>query len=124
MLFKVLDENGRSCNGGNVQWSLPIMQADGSFLPGDWMPAVTGELVACKNGYHLREEVTEYVIEYAGPSSDGLPVKDQGWRVYELTYARSYKGNPIKRKIQRPYRKLRTVCLTEVGAKLWIERHS
>jgi hypothetical protein len=47
-----------------------------------------------------------YVIEEARPSSDGLPVKDQGWRVYRLTYAQSHKGNAIKRKEQHPYRKL------------------
>jgi len=52
-----------------------------------------------------------YVIEEARPSADGLPVKDQGWRVYQLTYAKAHMGNPIKRKVQRPYRKL--ICVFE-----------
>ncbi len=52
------------------------------------------------------------IISYAGPTQDGLPVKDQGWRLYELTYARSRNGQPIKRKIQHPYRKLRGVFAT------------
>lgn len=56
--------------------------------------------------------MSSYIIQYAGPSEDGWPVKDQGWRVYELTYARSYMGYPIKRKYQRPYRKLVGVFLT------------
>jgi hypothetical protein len=61
-----------------------------------------------------------YVIEYAGPSSDGLPVKDQGWRVYQLTYARSHKGNPIKRAEQHPYRKLRGVFETREQADRYV----
>lgn len=52
------------------------------------------------------------LISYAGPSEDGLPVKDQGWRLYEFTYARTHKGNPIKRLVQRPYRKLLGVFAT------------
>ena len=56
MLFKVLDANGRSCHGGNLQWSLPTQNADGSWTPGDWMPAVRGKLIPCENGYHLAED--------------------------------------------------------------------
>lgn len=52
------------------------------------------------------------IISYAGPSENGGQVKDQGWRLYELTYARSHMGNPIKRLIQHPYRKLRGVFAT------------
>lgn len=61
-----------------------------------------------------------YVIEEARPTLDGLPVKDQGCRVYELTYARSYKGNPIKRKVQHPYRKLVRVFETRTGAERFV----
>jgi hypothetical protein len=56
-LYKALDANGRSCNGGSSQWSLPTQNEDGTWTAGDWMPAVTGELVACKNGYHLGDDV-------------------------------------------------------------------
>jgi hypothetical protein len=45
-LFKVL-VNGRSCHGGDFEWSLPTADK-----PGDWHE-VTGELSLCSNGFHL-----------------------------------------------------------------------
>jgi len=65
MLFKVLDAEGRSCNGGNLQWSLPTQNADGTWIPGDWMPEVTGDLVPCSNGYHVAQD--GQVLEWFGP---------------------------------------------------------
>lgn len=65
MIFKVLDQEGRSCNGGDLQWSLPTKNADGTWEPGAWMPAIVGELVPCKNGYHLAEDAQ--VMEWFGP---------------------------------------------------------
>jgi len=65
MLFKVLDENGRSCNGGTAQWSLPTRNDSGTWTPGAWMPAIDGDLVACENGYHVAEN--EQVLEWLGP---------------------------------------------------------
>jgi hypothetical protein len=56
MYFKVLTDDGRSCNGGNAQWSLPIKNDDGTWTPGEWMPDIEGELVPCENGYHLCRE--------------------------------------------------------------------
>ena len=53
VLYKVLDANGCSCNGGDLQWSLPTKNDDGSWTPGEWMPEIEGKLVECKNGYHL-----------------------------------------------------------------------
>lgn len=42
-------------------------------------------------------------IEYAGPSADGLAVKDQGWRVYGATFQqRNCHGEPVKRKNRVP----------------------
>ena len=55
-LYKILDKGGRSCNGGNIEWSLPEKQKDGSWEPGKWMPIIRGELIACENGYHLCRE--------------------------------------------------------------------
>jgi len=52
-LYKVLDKYGQSCNGGDMWWSLPVKNADGTWTPGAWMPHIHGELIACKNGYHL-----------------------------------------------------------------------
>lgn len=52
-LYKVLDKDGQSCNGGDMRWSLPVKNADGTWTPGEWMPPIQGELIPCKNGYHL-----------------------------------------------------------------------
>ena len=60
-LYKVLDEDGCPVNGGSGCYSLPH---DGQ--PGDWMPPVEGELVPCKNGYHLC--TAEQLFEWFGPA--------------------------------------------------------
>ena len=52
-LYKVLDAEGCSCNGGELKWSLPARNDDGSWTPGEWMPEIEGPLVECENGYHL-----------------------------------------------------------------------
>ena len=77
-LYKILDAQGRSCNGGNMSWSLPVQNADGTWTPGEWMPAIGGELVACENGYHLAEDAQMlewlnarlFVVEYRGERID------------------------------------------------------
>jgi hypothetical protein len=51
--FKVLDENGCSCHGGEAEWSLPQRNDDGTWTPGEWMPEIEGELKPCRNGYHV-----------------------------------------------------------------------
>ena len=61
-LYKILDAQGRSCNGGNMSWSLPTQNEDGMWTPGDWMPAIGGELVACENGYHAAKDA--HVLEW------------------------------------------------------------
>jgi hypothetical protein len=45
-LYKTL-QDGKSCHGGDHQWSLP--NAEG---PGEWQEVV-GDLVRCENGFHL-----------------------------------------------------------------------
>jgi hypothetical protein len=60
-LFKVLNEDGTTCHGGNGQWSLP----NGS-QPGEWMTAIEGELIPCQNGYHLSNR--ENLIDWLGPA--------------------------------------------------------
>ena len=52
-LYKILDENGEPTNGGIGKYNLPTKNEDGTWTPGDWMPEIEGELVACKNCYHL-----------------------------------------------------------------------
>ncbi len=50
--YKILNK-GKSCNGGNASWSLPVKQDDGTWTPGEWMPEIVGTIVLCENGYHL-----------------------------------------------------------------------
>ena len=60
MLFKVLNEDGTCYNGGTGKWLLPH---DGQ--PGDWMPAIEGELEPCENGYHLCRKTD--LLDWLGP---------------------------------------------------------
>ena len=50
-LYKFLTADGRSTIQ-DLPWRLP--RDDGQ--PGEWMPPIEGELVPCKNGYHLCRE--------------------------------------------------------------------
>ena len=50
-LYKVLLK-GKSCHGGNMEWSLPTQNADGTWTPGDWHEVV-GEPSMCSHGLHL-----------------------------------------------------------------------
>jgi len=81
MLFKVLDENGHSCNGGDATWPLP---EDGK--PGEWMPAIQ-ELTPCNSGYHLVR--AGGLLDWLGPriwvaEGRGAHVhKDEHVEVYE-----------------------------------------
>jgi len=63
--FKVLDENGRSYRGGDATWSLPTRDADGTWIPGEWMPCVAGELYPCVNGYHV--VTPDQLVRWLGP---------------------------------------------------------
>jgi hypothetical protein len=55
-LFKILNEQGHSFQGGYAVWNLPRRNTDGTWTPGEWMPEVEGALEFCKNGYHLARE--------------------------------------------------------------------
>jgi hypothetical protein len=53
MLYKIL-ESGKSCHGGNLEWSLP--KKDGKkWIPGDWHE-VKGNIEMCKSGIHLTDK--------------------------------------------------------------------
>lgn len=74
-LYKVL-VNGKSCHGGDLEWSLPTQNADGTWTPGAWHE-VEGEIVVCENGLHLTTQpyarwmewnATVYEAEGAGDS--------------------------------------------------------
>ena len=60
LLFKVLDEKGRPCNGGHGEWPLPR-----NGKPGKWLK-VEGELVPCRNGLHLC--TPEQLVDWLGPT--------------------------------------------------------
>lgn len=84
--YKVL-VNGRSCNGGHAEWSLPKKRGNGTWKPGDWMPEVQGPLVLCASGYHLTREpalwwqegaecyVAEWDGEHVGDGVDKITVR-------------------------------------------------
>ena len=59
-LYKVLNEDGTPYNGGKGKWYLPK-----GGRPGKWMPAIRGELEACRNGYHLCS--ANQLINWLGP---------------------------------------------------------
>ena len=62
--YKVLDKHGRSCHGGDAEWSLPTRNADGTWSPGEWMPPVEGDLEPCLNGYHV--VTLEQLLDWLG----------------------------------------------------------
>ena len=66
MLFKVLNDDGTCCNGGNGSWSLPTKNPDGTWTPGEWMPAIEGDLEPCSHGYHLARE--QDLLSWIGPA--------------------------------------------------------
>ena len=84
--YKVL-VNGRSCNGGDAEWSLPKQREDGTWEPGEWMPEISGPLALCANGYHLTREparwwregaecyVAEWEGEHVGDGGDKIAVR-------------------------------------------------
>src|SRR5690606_28102968 len=82
-MYKVL-VNGRSCNGGDLVWSLPRQRPDGSWEAGAWHE-VGGPIQVCRNGLHLTRHPVEwwkrgaecYVAEYEGDTDedrDGLKI--------------------------------------------------
>lgn len=62
--YKVLDKHGRSCHGGDAEWSLPTQNDDGTWTPGEWMPEVRGNLEPCANGYHV--VTLEQLLDWLG----------------------------------------------------------
>lgn len=75
-LYKVL-ENGRSCFGGQMKWSLPRRNGSG-WIPGEWHEAA-GPLHPCKRGIHLTSDPLRwwyiwncevYLAEFSGDHID------------------------------------------------------
>jgi len=65
--------NGRSCHGGDLDYSLPTQSEDGEWTPGDWHE-VDGEIRVCTNGLHITNDpaawwhpgAEAYGVEYEG----------------------------------------------------------
>lgn len=66
MLLKVLNVDGSTFHGGRGRWPLPTRNADGTWRPGRWMPALRGPLEACVRGYHLCD--VERLLDWIGPA--------------------------------------------------------
>jgi len=52
MLFKILNSEGRACNGGDLAWTLPTQDDEGTWTPGDWHE-IDGDPICCNRGFHL-----------------------------------------------------------------------
>ena len=49
-----------------------------------------------------REGVPIFQIRYAGPSMDGQPIVNQGWRLYEMRWHKTRRGHgPVTNKYPR-----------------------
>ena len=60
-LYKVT-VNGRSCHGGNLAWSLPTQQPDGTWTPGEWHE-VAGPVRPCSHGLHVTAVPARWFVE-------------------------------------------------------------
>jgi hypothetical protein len=87
--YKVLDSQGRSCDGGDYTWSLPTQAADGTWTPGAWAEIPAHQSIQlCRSGFHLTADpvaggwyqhhecgrviwVAEYEGDVAGPVENG-----------------------------------------------------
>jgi hypothetical protein len=94
--YKVLDKHGRSCHGGEAEWSLPTRNEDGSWTPGEWMPPVEGDLEPCLNGYHVVsiEQLPRWLSERIFEVEPGKDVVNDGDEIITRTcrLTREYLG--------------------------------
>jgi hypothetical protein len=103
-LYKVLRPDGHSTHGGNLAWSLPRQEPDGSWRPGEWHE-VTGALELCRNGLHLTDErgvwrdwITADGVVWEAEVPKGLP----GERVGTLDDASDRKIAVRRARLLRP----------------------
>ncbi len=80
--YKVLGETGEAVNGGSGSWHLPKGKR-----PGKWMPPIEGDLVPCRNGYHLCHK--KDLVRWLGPTiwlaeAGGIVVRDDNKVVARL----------------------------------------
>ena len=112
-LYKVLDKNGRSCNGGYATWYLPHKSEDGTWEAGEWMEEIEGELVPCLKGYHLCRE--QDLLHWLGE------------RIYEAEYDGELVAGDDKVAVRKCRLTKRCEGWTEESARLfacWCVRHT
>jgi hypothetical protein len=64
VFYATTNVDGSECHGDG-RWSLPVLNADGSWTPGEWR-AVGGRLVPWLNGLAISSE--EHLLEWLGPA--------------------------------------------------------
>jgi len=57
--YKVLVD-GKSCHGGDMEWSLPARDESGNWTPGKWH-TVKGDLEICDRGLHVTTNITKWL---------------------------------------------------------------
>ena len=57
--YKVLVD-GKSCHGGDMEWSLPARDESGNWTPGKWH-TVKGDLEICDRGLHVTTDITKWL---------------------------------------------------------------
>lgn len=62
--WKVLDEQGRACHGGEFQYDLPKWSPTKGWIPGTWTPLIE-TVVPCQSGYHVCKD--EHLLQWLGP---------------------------------------------------------
>lgn len=87
--FKLLDRRNRAIFGGDstIKWNLPVQKADGTWVAGEWMPRVPGQLQACQNGYH---------VAWEGHLLDWMEEKAFEVNVYEAEVSSNFKHSQYK----------------------------
>mgnify|MGYP000393756965 CR=1 FL=1 len=89
--WKWLDEEGRSRNGGDYQWSLPTWNGR-RWVPGQWTHRITN-VEECWRGWHAATDVG--VLEWIGPRCYVLEVAD-GARVQKVGPDKIVTGGPVR----------------------------
>jgi hypothetical protein len=69
--YKVLNNDASCFWGGTGKWFLPEGRK-----PGEWMPAIEGELSPCENGYHVLP--VGQLLYWLGPAIFEVQVKGKG----------------------------------------------
>jgi hypothetical protein len=90
-LYKVLTADNHSAHGGKLTWSVPAINDDGSWTPGEWHE-VAGEVVACRNGLHLTSNPMHWPVcgmRVYEAEGDGASDTDDRESRHKIAYQRA-----------------------------------